>query len=53
MTLQGLIESKGYKLSQVLWPLRAALTGKPYSPGAFEVAEGLGKGKTLIKIDNL
>ena len=49
--LRGLVEAKGYKLGQVLWPLRAALTGKPYSPGAFEVAEALGKEKTLQRID--
>ncbi len=49
--LRGLVETKGYKLGQVLWPLRAALTGRPYSPGAFEVAEALGKEKTLQRID--
>jgi nondiscriminating glutamyl-tRNA synthetase len=49
--LRGLVESKGYKLGQILWPLRAALTGKPYSPGAFEVAEALGKEKALQRID--
>ena len=36
------------KLGQLLWPLRAAMTGLPYSPGAFEVAEALGK-KTVMK----
>ncbi|MBM3228003.1 glutamate--tRNA ligase [Candidatus Peribacteria bacterium] len=50
--LRGLVETKGYKLGQVLWPLRAALTGKPYSPGAYEVAEALGRGKTLQRIEN-
>ncbi len=49
--LRALVETKGYKLGQILWPLRAALTGKPYSPGAFEVAEALGKEKTLQRID--
>ncbi len=49
--LRSLVETKGYKLGQVLWPLRAALTGRPYSPGAFEVAEALGKEKTLQRID--
>ncbi|OGJ67993.1 glutamate--tRNA ligase [Candidatus Peribacteria bacterium RIFCSPLOWO2_01_FULL_53_10] len=48
--LRGLMESKGYKLGQVLWPLRAALTGKPYSPGAFEVAEALGKEKAIGRL---
>jgi glutamyl/glutaminyl-tRNA synthetase len=49
--LRALVETKGYKLGQILWPLRAALTGRPYSPGAFEVAEALGKEKTLQRID--
>lgn len=48
--LRALMESKGYKLGQILWPLRAALTGRPYSPGAFEVAEALGKEKTLQRL---
>ncbi|MEK7563148.1 MAG: glutamate--tRNA ligase [Patescibacteria group bacterium] len=51
--LRSLMEAKGYKLGQILWPLRAALTGKPYSPGAFEVAEALGKEKTLQRLANI
>ncbi len=39
-----------FKQGQLLWPLRAALTGLPYSPGAFEVAEALGKEKSLQRI---
>lgn len=35
---------------QLLWPLRASLTGLPYSPGAFEVAEALGKAKTMERL---
>lgn len=35
---------------QLLWPLRAALTGLPYSPGAFEVAMALGKDVTLARL---
>ncbi len=34
----------------LLWPLRAALTGKQASAGPFEVAEVLGKDKTLARI---
>lgn len=33
---------------QYLWPLRAALTGLPYSPGAIEVAAALGR-ETVLK----
>jgi len=35
---------------QLLWPLRSALTGKKASAGPFEVAEILGKEKTLQRI---
>lgn len=35
---------------KLLWPLRAALTGKEASAGPFEIAEILGKEKTLKRI---
>lgn len=40
------------KLGQLLWPLRVALTGLPYSPGAYEVAVALGKEKTLERLQS-
>lgn len=40
----------GLKNGQVLWPLRVALTGEPFSPGAFEMASLLGKPRTLDRI---
>lgn len=36
----------------LLWPLRVALTGKKASAGPFEVAEALGKKRTLKRIQN-
>jgi len=39
-------KNKGY----LLWPLRVALSGKSFSPGPFEIAEILGKEKTLKRI---
>lgn len=39
-----------FRQGQLLWPLRAALTGLPYSPGAYEVAEVLGKTKTMERL---
>ena len=36
---------------RILWPLRVALTGKKASAGPFEVAEILGKEKTLRRIE--
>ena len=35
---------------QLLWPLRAALSGREKSPGPFEIAEILGKSETLKRI---
>jgi len=40
------LSNRGY----MLWPLRAALSGKKASPGPFEIAEVLGKEKTLQRI---
>ena len=42
--------AQGFTKGQLLWPLRVALTGLPYSPGAFEVAAALGKEKTLGRL---
>jgi glutamyl-tRNA synthetase len=44
------IERLGLKNGQVLWPLRVALTGQPFSPGAFEMGMILGKERTLKRI---
>ncbi len=41
---------KNIKLGQLLWPLRALLTGREYSPGAVEVAEVLGKEETMKRL---
>lgn len=35
----------------ILWPLRAALTGKQASPGPLEIAEVLGKKETLERLE--
>ncbi len=43
-------EEKGWKLGQTLWPLRAALTGQPFSPGATEMASVLGQAETLKRL---
>lgn len=36
---------------RLLWPLRVALSGREKSPGPFEIAEILGKEKTLKRIE--
>lgn len=38
------------KLGQLLWPVRAALTGRAYSPGALEVASVLGKEEVMRRL---
>ncbi len=49
--LQKAADAQGMKIGQILWPLRAALTGLPYSPGAFEVALVLGREETLHRLE--
>jgi len=39
-----------YGRGELLWPLRAALSGRKASPGPFEIAEILGKERTLKRI---
>lgn len=46
--LLGLIEERGR--GDILWPLRASLSGKSASPGPFELAELLGKEESLRRI---
>lgn len=36
---------------ELLWPLRAALSGKTASPGPFEIMDALGKEETLKRLD--
>jgi nondiscriminating glutamyl-tRNA synthetase len=45
------IQNAGKKNGQVLWPLRVALSGEEFSPGAFELAHILGKEESLKRID--
>lgn len=49
-TLETVILSSGFKKGQILWPLRAVLTGREYSPGAYEVATLLGKEETMRRL---
>jgi glutamyl/glutaminyl-tRNA synthetase len=41
-------KNKGY----LLWPLRVALSGKEFSPSPFEIADILGREKTMKKIEH-
>ncbi len=50
--LCGFAASVGAKNSQILWPIRTALSGRDVSPGgATELAEILGEAETLRRID--
>lgn len=44
------IANAGKKNGQILWPLRVALSGEQFSPGAFELAYILGKEETLERV---
>jgi glutamyl-tRNA synthetase len=48
--IKKLIEEKKLGTGETLWPLRVALTGEKSSPPPFDVAEILGKEKTLQRI---
>ncbi|MCK9187298.1 MAG: glutamate--tRNA ligase [Candidatus Colwellbacteria bacterium] len=39
------------KKGEYLWPLRFSLSGKKNSPGPFEIMEGLGKEKSIFRIN--
>jgi glutamyl/glutaminyl-tRNA synthetase len=49
--LLALVQKLELKNGQVLWPLRAALTGEQYSPGVFEMMWALGKEESLKRIE--
>ena len=54
-TLQQILIATVNKLEikngQLLWPLRAALSGSQFSPGVFELAWALGKEETLNRLN--
>ncbi|MDP4092513.1 MAG: glutamate--tRNA ligase [Bacillota bacterium] len=50
--LFSLVEKSGIKNSQMLWPVRTAVSGKAVTPGgAIEIADILGKEETLRRIN--
>jgi len=44
------IENNSLDNGSMLWPMRFALSGREKSPGPFEIAEALGKDKTVERI---
>ena len=51
-TFVSFLEENKIKLKKVAQPLRVALTGKPVSPGIFELMEVLGKDKALERLSS-
>lgn len=45
------IKKNGLGTGDVLWPMRVALSGQKNSPGPYEIAEVLGKKKSLERIE--
>ena len=50
--LRAEAEAAGLKLGKVAQPLRAALTGRGSSPGAFDVMIALGRDETLARLND-
>ncbi len=48
--VRAFVERKDLKLGAVAQPLRAALTGRPTSPGIFDVLQVLGKPESLARL---
>jgi len=48
--VRAFVERKDIKLGAVAQPLRAALTGRPTSPGIFDVLRVLGKSESLARL---
>jgi glutamyl-tRNA synthetase len=46
-----LIKKNNLGIGETLWPMRVALSGRVASPGPFEIAEVLGKDKTLVRLN--
>jgi glutamyl-tRNA synthetase len=49
-TLRTYIVHTGLQTGDVLWPIRAALTGEKASPGAFEMLAALGREESLLRL---
>ncbi len=48
--LRALATKLGFTAGQILWPIRVALSGKPASPGTFELLDFFGKDESLSRI---
>ncbi|KKQ70108.1 MAG: Glutamate-tRNA ligase [Candidatus Peregrinibacteria bacterium GW2011_GWA2_38_36] len=51
-SLMEMIKKLELSNGQVLWPIRAAITGEQFSPGAFEIIWAFGKDTSLARLTN-
>lgn len=51
-SLLALVEKLGWKNGQLLWPLRVALSGEKFSAGVWEIADAIGREKSLKRVRN-
>ena len=51
--VRGLADSHSLKMGKVAQPLRASLTGKPVSPGIFDVMLSLGREESLGRLSDI
>ncbi len=51
-TIFDFIKSANLTNGEVLWPLRVALSGQQNSPSPFEIADVLGKEKTISRVED-
>ena len=51
--LRALADELGISAAKLIHPLRMALVGVPVSPGVFEVAELIGREKTIARLEKL
>lgn len=49
-SIEQIKETSHLSTGELMWPLRVALSGRKHSPGPFEIAEALGKEKSLRRI---
>jgi glutamyl-tRNA synthetase len=49
-TVMAMIAAAGHKNGQILWPLRIALSGEEFSPGAFECLNILGLDLSIQRV---
>jgi glutamyl/glutaminyl-tRNA synthetase len=51
-SLMEMIKKLELSNGQVLWPIRAAITGEQFSPGAFEIIWAFGKEESIARLTN-